>query len=126
MQKRILIIEDDPIIRECLAALFDAEGYAILESADGRTGALLYMQQSPDLVITDLHMPGMDGVQVIKTIRGHATQQVPILAMTADPSPALKRQCETAGIDGYLLKPFDPDALLATAAGLLQTPGIYA
>ncbi len=77
----ILVVDDDPLVLAALQDLLESEGYAVLTASSGRTGLKLYQEETPDLVITDILMPEMDGIETINEIRGLAPAQ-PIIAIS--------------------------------------------
>jgi CheY-like chemotaxis protein len=106
----ILVVEDEEPVQQLVADLLDGEGYHVLVAADGAQALALVLADCPDLVLTDLMMPVMDGVELCRRLRAdEQTRQVPIVVMTA----AGRAQSEAARADAYVAKPFDLDALLA-------------
>ena len=121
MDKKVLVIEDDEIILECIGVMLEAEGIEVLTTQSGRKGLELGHTEKPDLVVTDLHMPEVTGFDVLKGLkRNPETARVPFLVITADTSPSVKQRCEELGVDAFLLKPFGPDVLMDTVIKLLQ------
>lgn len=115
MPKRVLIIEDDPATRDVLAAALSAQGYYV-SGLDRSPGALDAVRaQRPDLVLTDVMMPEVDGVQVITRLRG-AGYTGPLLVVTALRLPDTR----LAGADAVLGKPFELETLQATVRQLLE------
>jgi two-component system response regulator MprA len=118
MNERILVIEDDPAILKVLQRGLSYEGYAVDIATDGRMGLNLYRENHPDLVILDLMLPGMDGLEVCRRLR--ASGNLPILILTAKDAIQDRVQGLDAGADDYLVKPFDLDELLARIRALLR------
>lgn len=111
--KTILTVDDSPSIRQMLAYVLSSNGYRVIEAADGVEGLDLAKAHQADLVLTDQNMPKMDGIALIKALRGLAAyQHVPIMMLTTESSPALKQQGRDAGATGWMVKPFDPEKLL--------------
>jgi two-component system, OmpR family, KDP operon response regulator KdpE len=108
---RILVIEDEAQIRRFLRAALAANGYALVETATGREGIDLAAQQPPDCVILDLGLPDMDGIDVLRRIRGWSS--VPIIVLTARGQEQEKIALLDAGADDYLTKPFGVGELMA-------------
>ena len=111
----ILLAEDNPINMMLIRELLKRRGHSVVEVTNG-TDAVKTMTTRPfDLLLTDIHMPGMDGIEAARAIRkaeaasGHA--RVPIVALTADAMETGKRACQEAGMDGFLTKPVDPAEL---------------
>ncbi|RME86760.1 MAG: DNA-binding response regulator [Anaerolineae bacterium] len=118
MNERILIIEDDPSILKVLQRGLTYEGYQVDTATDGRTGLALARERSPDLVILDLMLPGMDGMEVCHHLRTGGN--VPILMLTAKDTVQDRVQGLDAGADDYMVKPFNLDELLARVRALLR------
>ncbi|MEB3885144.1 ATP-binding protein [Lyngbya sp. CCY1209] len=116
-KKRILIVDDDPSIRELLRQELDAEGYQIREAHDGREAIARVKQEKPDLVILDIIMPEISGLDVAAILKHDPdTQKIPILVLSADES--LDRGYRV-GVDKYLTKPVPEDVLFREVKTLL-------
>ena len=120
--KVILIVEDEPEIREGIRILLGGEGYVILEAASGEE-ALALMNEAVDLVILDVMLPGISGLKVCEEIR--KTSTVPILFLTAKSQESDKTIGLTAGGDDYLSKPFSYAELIARVKALLRRYYVY-
>src|SRR4029078_3113825 len=107
----ILVVEDEPEIRRFLRSSLGAEGYKVVESPAGQRGALYAGMHKPDLVIIDLGLPDMDGVEVIRRIREWSP--MPILVLSARVQERVKIEALDAGADDYVTKPFGMGELLA-------------
>jgi two-component system, OmpR family, KDP operon response regulator KdpE len=107
----ILVVEDEPDIRRFLRSSLGAEGYRVVESAAGQRGALDAGMHKPDLVIIDLGLPDIDGVEVIRRIREWSP--MPIVVLSARTQEHSKVQALDAGADDYVTKPFGVGELLA-------------
>lgn len=118
MSTRILIIEDDEAILRYLRRGLAYEGYIVDTATDGQSGLTLARDHPPDLVVLDLMLPGIDGLEVCRRLR--AGGPVPILMLTAKDSIHDRVQGLDAGADDYLVKPFDHDELLARIRALLR------
>lgn len=114
----ILVVDDDPEIRRVLQRGLAYEGYTVELAADGQTALVLARQTPPDLVILDLRLPDLDGVEVCRRLR--AGDDVPILMLTARDGVSDKVAGLDAGADDYLVKPFVMDELLARVRALLR------
>ena len=113
----ILIVEDEPEIRRFLRAALGAEGYRVVESTSGRRGSIDAGTHKPDLVIVDLGLPDVDGVDVIRHIR--AWSPMPIVVLSARVQERAKIEALDAGANDYVTKPFGVGELLARVrAGL--------
>jgi len=111
----ILLAEDNPINMLLVRELLRRRGHKITEVTDGNAAVQAMMESRFDLLLTDLHMPGMDGIEATRAIRaGEArsgSPRTPIVALTADVLESGKRSCLEAGMDGFLTKPVDPAEL---------------
>ncbi len=107
----ILVVEDEPEIRRFLRASLGAEGYRVVESATGQRGIVDAGSHKPDLVIVDLGLPDVDGLQVVRRIREWST--VPILILSARVHEQSKVEALDAGADDYVTKPFGVGELRA-------------
>ena len=108
----ILIIEDDPSINEVVCAHLERRGYRCRQAFSGTEGLMLLREQRPDVVITDLMLPGVPGEEIVRAIRG-ADSALPIIVISARITAADKISLLQAGADDYLTKPFDLDELQA-------------
>jgi two-component system, OmpR family, response regulator MprA len=119
VSERILIVDDDAPVRRMLARTIAAEGYAVDEAADG-AGALIAVDRAPpDLVVLDVAMPGLNGIEVCRRVRAKGLS-TPVLLVTARDAVADRVAGLDAGADDYLTKPFDSDELLARIRALLR------
>lgn len=121
MAARILIVEDNAANLELARYLLAAAGYEVLQAAHGAQGLALARSQRPDLVISDLQMPVMDGYQLIAELRSDpACQRIPVLALTAFSMPGDEKRVMQAGFDGYLSKPMEPELFVSQIAMVLS------
>ena len=113
MSKSILIIDDSASIRQMVAFTLKQAGYGVTEAMDGEDGLAKARAMPFDLVMTDQNMPRMDGLTLIKALRQlPQCRTVPILMLTTESSAEIKQQGRAAGATGWLVKPFDPKALV--------------
>jgi CheY-like chemotaxis protein len=111
MSHKILIVEDHAATRDGLAKLLEISGYAVLTVEDGQQGVQQACAQSPDLILTDIFMPVMDGIEMIKQLRNTpGCKDTPILVLSGYGNKAL--EAAQAGADEVLSKPADPHYLL--------------
>lgn len=115
---RVLVVEDSLPLRTALASLFESHGHRIDFAGDGALGLRLALQDPPDVVVLDLGLPRLDGLQVCRALRERADRHVPVLMLTARDTVADKLQGFEAGADDYLIKPFSGDELLARCLAL--------
>lgn len=124
---RILIVDDHDANVEALKRILRRAGFAFLNSAtDPRTGVTLAQTWQPDLMLLDLHMPGLDGFGVLDAIRPQLNAgYLPVLMLTADSSDETKQRALAGGAKDFLTKPFDPTEVLLRIANLLETRFLY-
>lgn len=117
---RILVAEDVPAARLLLAAVLERAGHQVTAAADGARALAAMHSAAFDLLILDLHMPGMDGFGVAAAVRAMPGEagRVPILALTADPPEGVEAQCREAGFDAVLQKPFETRRMLGMVEAL--------
>jgi CheY-like chemotaxis protein len=121
--KRILVVDDDPGVRFLLRLLFESVGYEVSEAQHGVAALIRVKEALPDLVVTDIMMPIMDGSQLIKHLKSdERTAALPIVAITG--TPGAKEAAAAA--DVVMTKPFDHSSLLATVGSLLVGPHLSA
>jgi DNA-binding response OmpR family regulator len=117
--KRVLVIDDDAVILQLLRVNFEMDDYEVLTALDGQTGLGMAIQAPPDVILLDVMMPEMDGLEVARRLRAHeATAGVPIVMLSAK-AQASDILAGEAVADVYITKPFDPLELLEEVAGLL-------
>lgn len=110
--KRILYIEDNPENRMLVRRVLTAEGYTLLEAANGASGLRLAEEDSPDLILMDINLPEMDGYELTTRIKlNPKLADVPVIAMTANVMHGDREKSLAAGCDGYIQKPIDIDLL---------------
>ncbi|MFA7241043.1 MAG: response regulator [Sulfuricellaceae bacterium] len=113
MAKSILAVDDSASIRQMVAFTLKGGGYEVTEATDGQDGLNKAKLKSYNLVLTDQNMPKMDGLTLIKSLRGIPQyRSVPILMLTTESGDAMKAQGKAVGATGWLVKPFDPQKLL--------------
>jgi DNA-binding NarL/FixJ family response regulator len=121
MSKRLLIVDDEPNLLRAVAACLKAENYEVSTARSGREALLQLAESVPDLIVSDIRMPGMDGYHLARQLRGSPrTALVPIIFLTAKDGTADRIEGFRAGIDAYLTKPFEPDELIAVVNGILN------
>ncbi len=123
MGKKILAVDDSGSLRQMLAFSLKSGGYQVIDAVDGVDGLAKARTTQVDLVLTDQNMPNMDGLTLIKSLRGLPEYRaVPILMLTTESSAEMKSLGREAGANGWLVKPFDPNRLLEVV-GKLIGPG---
>jgi signal transduction histidine kinase/DNA-binding response OmpR family regulator/ligand-binding sensor domain-containing protein len=119
-KKSILIVDDNPDIRTYISTLF-AHSYRILEAADGKEGVEQALAHLPNLIISDIMMPVMDGFECCRTVRSdEKTAHIPIIMLTAKAEDADVLRGSQCGADDYMMKPFNPEILIAKANNLIR------
>jgi len=120
MAARILVIEDNAANLELVRYLLATSGYTVLMARDGAQGVSVAREERPDLIICDLQMPMLDGYQVLARLRENADGFEPVVvAVTAFSMPRDREKVLTAGFDGYLSKPIEPETFVADIEAFL-------
>jgi len=116
----ILTVDDSASIRQAIKIALSGEGYTVSEAANGAEGLDKGAAGGFDLIVTDLNMPVMDGLSMIRELRKRpAGAGVPILFLTTESDADIKAQAKAAGATGWLTKPFDPEQLLRVVRKVL-------
>lgn len=114
MNKTILAVDDSASIRMMVSFTLKEQGYRVIEAQDGTEGLARMQEEKVDMVITDLNMPNLDGIGLIRGIRANATNKfTPIIMLTTESHDAKKQEGRQAGASGWIVKPFRPEQLLA-------------
>ncbi len=115
MSKNILVVDDSASMRGMVTFTLKGAGFAVKEAEDGMAGLDAARGARYDLVLADVNMPRMDGISMVREIRTLPSYAgVPILMLTTESNPEKKQEGKAAGATGWLVKPFDPEQLLAT------------
>jgi two-component system chemotaxis response regulator CheY len=118
----ILTVDDSPSIRQMIKVVLGPAGHTVLEAGDGAQGLAQVKANRVDLVITDLNMPVMNGLEFIRALRAMPTLVgLPIVFLTTESSDATKQEAKSAGATGWITKPFKPEQLLAVVGKLVRT-----
>jgi len=127
MTRRILAVDDSASMRQMVRAALEADGYEVREAENGAR-ALEALDDAPvDLVITDLYMPQMDGLALLRAIRERPDHRfTPVLMLTTESGEEMKRRGRAAGATGWLVKPFQPGQLRQVVARVLGTTRVGA
>jgi len=113
MSKTIMVVDDSGSFRTVVKLALQKAGYAVVEAVDGMDASEKIGNVKPNLIVCDVNMPRMDGITLIKALRGLPEyKKVPIMMLTTESSQSLKQQGREAGATGWMVKPFDPDKLL--------------
>ena len=114
MSKTILTVDDSRTMRDMLMLALSGAGYRVVQAGDGLRGLEVLASESPDVIVTDINMPRLDGFGFIEGVRGHDRHRsVPILVLTTESDAAKKERARRAGATGWIVKPFDADKLVA-------------
>ncbi len=114
MNKTILTVDDSTSVRQMVSFTLREAGYDVIEACDGKDALNKINSKSVNLIITDLNMPNMDGIELIKKVRGMpALKFVPIVMLTTESQTEKKMEGKQAGATGWIVKPFKQDQLLA-------------
>ncbi len=120
MTASILTVDDSSSLRLATRIALTGAGYSVTEACDGLEGLGKAQGQKFDMIITDLNMPNMDGLSMIREIRKLPVQMgTPIIFLTTESDDAIKQEARAAGATGWLVKPFQPDQLLRIAKKVL-------
>lgn len=120
MAARLLVVDDEAILLKALAAMLRAEGYEVSSERSASDALVSISRSTPDLIISDIRMPGMDGYEFARVLRNNdRTALIPIIFLTAKGERKDRIEGFRSGVDAYLTKPFDPDELLAVISGIL-------
>ncbi|HMG01275.1 MAG TPA: response regulator [Gemmatimonadaceae bacterium] len=117
----VLVVEDNPANMTLATFLLKSAGYAVLGASDAEAGLALARAEQPDLVLMDIQLPGMDGLQACAILKKDTvTRDIPVIALTALAMKGDEERIRAAGCDGYIAKPLAYREFLATVAARLQ------
>jgi two-component system, chemotaxis family, chemotaxis protein CheY len=121
LKRTVFIVEDSRTMRGLVRSALETDGYEVLESPDGRQALAVLESVQPDLVITDINMPDMDGISLLREIRRLPTaQSTPVLILTTESDDVVKATAQAAGATGWIGKPFDPEQLRRVVAEVFR------
>lgn len=110
---KVLLVEDNDYVRQLVSLLLRGKGYSVVEAVNGRDALGKLRGSEVRMVITDLRMPQMDGIQFIRELRKEAGyESLPVVVLTSEFQEQRKREAEQAGINGWIVKPFVPRQLM--------------
>ena len=116
----ILAVDDSTTLRQMVTMTLKSSGHQVIEATNGKEALQAAQGKAVDLVLSDVNMPVMDGITLVKELRKLSSYRfTPILMLTTESSADMKQQGKTAGATGWLVKPFSPDKLLATVKRVL-------
>jgi len=120
MRARILVVEDNNNNRYLIGYILGKHGYEVIEAINGEEGLELSLKERPDLILMDIQLPGMDGLETTKRIRSSEVDgRVPIIALTSYAMTGDKERALKAGCTGYIEKPIDPETIMANIESYL-------
>jgi two-component system cell cycle response regulator DivK len=112
--KKVLVVEDNLMSKTLVKDILTIRGYDVVEAERGAEAIKLTATESPDLILMDINMPGMDGITAARLIKSNAeSRKVPIIALTASAMKGADEEIMNQGFDGYIAKPIDAKALIA-------------
>lgn len=121
MKEKILIVDDDETMVNLLATILEIEGYTVRKALDGEAALKIISEEIPDLVLLDIMMPGVDGFEVLASLRNDPrTEELPVIMLTARSDDRDIFEGWKKGADEYVTKPFDPKRLLDTIGNVLK------
>ena len=122
--KRILVVEDDPLIMDLIAILLEREGHEVVRAGTAEEGLEIAGRRPPDLVLMDIALPGIDGLTATRTLKSEErTRGVPVVALTAQAMRADAEAAARAGCDGFIAKPIATREFLQRVAAILGPGG---
>jgi two-component system chemotaxis response regulator CheY len=118
---KILIVDDDPTTRKLIGLFLKAKGYAVAYAENGLDGIEKIGMENPNLIITDLNMPYMDGIEFVKSVRADpARAEIPILMVTTEADPEERERALSVGVNGYLVKPVTAEMVTQNIRHILK------
>ena len=120
--KRILVVEDNEMNMQLVEFLLEEGGYGIVKAASGEEAMAIAGRESVDLILMDIHLPGVDGLSVVRKLKSdEPTRKIPILALTAHAMRGDKDRFLQAGCDGYISKPIDVKTFLDSISSFIPS-----
>ena len=121
MSKRLLVVDDEPNLLRAVAVVLRGEGFEVSTARSGKEALVAVAKNTPDLIVSDVRMPGMDGFELARRLRRAPNfALLPIIFLTAKDETEDRVEGFRAGVDVYLTKPFEPDELVAVINSILQ------
>lgn len=119
MAKTIMVVDDSLSIRQVVSIALKGAGYDVIEACDGKDALSKLTGQKIHLIVSDVNMPNLDGIGLVKEVKQHPQYKfTPIMMLTTESGDAKKQEGKAAGAKGWLVKPFQPPALLAAVSKL--------
>lgn len=121
MKHTVLTVDDAATMRKMISVTLRGAGYDVLEASDGMEAATILKNTTVDLVISDINMPRMNGIELTRQVRsGGINRTTPILLLTTESSPEMKNKGREAGATAWIVKPFQPDQLAGVVGQVLS------
>lgn len=117
---RLLVCEDNKLVVKTLSVVLEKDGFEVDKAEDGNTAFEFLHKNSYDLILIDIHLPFHSGLEIIKYLRSDLKQTTPVLVLSAFSDPEIQRQAGEMGIEGYIVKPFNPSELLKKIRTILK------
>ena len=119
--KTVLLVEDNDMNARLIKFVLERDGFAVLLSATGEEGIRIATETAPDIILMDVHLPGMDGLEAAHRLKqADATSRIPVIALTANVMEGDKERVIAAGCDGYIAKPVNTRELAGAITGYLN------
>ncbi len=120
MSKVIMTVDDSASVRQMVSFTLRDAGFEVIEAVDGRDALGKLKNSAVHMLITDLNMPNMDGIELIRNVRVNSAHKfIPVIMLTTESQPEKKQEGKAAGATGWIVKPFKPDQLLAVVKKVL-------
>jgi two-component system, chemotaxis family, chemotaxis protein CheY len=120
MAKTILVVDDSASLRQVVGIALKGAGYDVLEACDGKDGLAKLAANKVNLIISDVNMPNMDGITMVKTLKAMPEHRfMPIIMLTTESQEATKQQGQAAGAKAWVVKPFKPEQMLDAVSKLV-------
>lgn len=121
MAQTIMTVDDSASVRQMVSFTLKRAGYEVVEAVDGKDGLAKLAGVKVNMIITDLNMPNMDGIEMIRNVRAMAQYKfIPIILLTTESQDDKKKEGKKAGATGWIIKPFKPEQLLAVVKKVLK------
>jgi CheY-like chemotaxis protein len=119
-KKKALVIEDNPMNQELFADLLEEGGFEVIRSVQAEEGIRYAQQVVPDMILMDISLPGMDGLEAATILKGdQRTRSIPVIALTAHAMKGDEERAKAAGYDGYIIKPINTRSFIKEILGFL-------
>jgi len=116
----ILICEDNKLAMKTLSVILEREGYKTETAADGNEAIMLIQKNIYDLILVDIHLPYHSGLELVRYLRSDLKKKTPVLSVTAFSDPQMQKQAGELGINGYVVKPFNPSDIIRQIREILK------